>query len=388
MAHRTILHIDMDAFYASVELLDNPTLQGKPVIVGGGVRGVVSAASYEARKYGVHSAMPIFRARKLCPQGVFLPVRMSRYKETSQKVMAVLESFSPLVEQVSIDEAYLDVTGTRRLRGDPVDAALSMKSRIRKEIGITCSVGIAPNKFLAKIASEMNKPDGLFVIEPQQVAAFLSTLPVSKIPGVGKKSVEKLHLLGVETVGDVASLPEKLVIQRFGVYGERLLELTRGVDEREVTPDHETKSVSAERTFAEDTSDRETLRHWLLSEAEEVGQRLRRYGLKGKTIVLKCKTQDFRLSTRSRTLDRPTDATSEIYETACRLLDEFSLKKPLRLIGVGVATLDRPERQLSLWTPDRGVDGRHSRADRAVDAVKAIYGGKSIRRGSLLDFDK
>ena len=388
MAHRTILHIDMDAFYASVELLDNPTLQGKPVIVGGGVRGVVSAASYEARKYGVHSAMPIFRARKLCPQGVFLPVRMSRYKETSQKVMAVLESFSPLVEQVSIDEAYLDVTGTRRLRGDPVDAALSMKSRIRKEIGITCSVGIAPNKFLAKIASEMNKPDGLFVIEPQQVAAFLSTLPVSKIPGVGKKSVEKLHLLGVETVGDVASLPEKLVIQRFGVYGERLLELTRGVDEREVTPDHETKSVSAERTFAEDTSDRETLRHWLLSEAEEVGQRLRRYGLKGKTIVLKCKTQDFRLSTRSRTLDRPTDATSEIYETACRLLDEFSLKKPLRLIGVGVATLDRPEGQLSLWTPDRGVDGRHSRADRAVDAVKAIYGGKSIRRGSLLDFDK
>ena len=386
MSSRTILHIDMDAFYASVEQLDDPAIRGKPVIVGGSVRGVVSAASYEARKFGIHSAMPIFKARKLCPQGVFLPVRMSRYKEMSGKVMEILGSYTPLLEQVSIDEAFLDITGTKRLKGDPLGVAMEIKERIRREVGLTCSIGMAPNKFLAKIASDMDKPDGLTVVQLNEVSAFLARLPISKISGVGKKTVEKLKKLGVETVGDVQSIPEDVAIKQLGKYGHRLLELSHGIDESAVVPDHEVKSVSTERTFAHDTSDREVLRKWLLTQAEEVGQRLRRNGLKGRTVNLKVKFQDFTTHTRSRTLDHVTDVTPEIYKAVVELLDSLTIARPVRLIGVGVSSLDQSSVQLRLFD-DHDPDSRRAKVDRAVDTVKDLYGKRSIRRGSLLDFD-
>ena len=388
MSQRFILHIDMDAFYASVEQFDRPELKGKPVIVGGGHRGVVSAASYEARAFGVHSAMPIFKAQKLCPQGVFLPVGMARYHEVSLSVMDLLSSFSPLLEQVSIDEAFLDVTGARRLKGDPVDIALEIKKRVKAEIGITCSVGVAPNKFLAKIASDLDKPDGLTVIAPEDVPAFIAGLPVSKIPGMGDKSVKKMKLLGVENVGDILKLPEDMVLQRFGKYGSRLLELARGIDERRVVTEHQVKSVSAERTFAEDTKDRSALRAWLLKESEEVGRRLRAKALRGKTVNLKIKSDDFQILTRGKTLDHFTDVTLEIYEAAVEMLDKLPLPRPIRLIGVGVSSLgESGPAQLSLWEAAGGENTKRAKVDRALDRVTDLYGKDSIRRGSLVEFD-
>ena len=385
MRYRTILHIDMDAFYASVEQLDYPDLKGKPVIVGGGKRGVVSAASYEARAYGVHSAMPIFKARKLCPTAVFQTVRMDRYVEVSHNVMAILHSYAPLVEQVSIDEAFLDISGTERLKGPPLDVAVGIKDSIKKQIGITSSIGMAPNKFLAKIASDLDKPDGLYVIQPNEIKRFLAVLPISKIPGVGNKTVTKLKALGVESVGDVLKIPENLITNKFGKYGHRLLSLAAGVDESSVTPYHQVKSVSTERTFSEDTTDREAVRKWVLKQSEEVGRRLRRKSLKGRTVTLKIKTSDFVVKTRRKTLRRPTDITAEIFEAAAGLLDGYAMAKPVRLIGVGVSSLDQPLAQLSIWDEGQSDKKKHANMDRAVDTVKDMFGGESIKRGSLLD---
>jgi len=359
------------------------------VIVGGARRGVVSAASYEARAFGVHSAMPIFKARKLCPHGVFLPVGMRRYQEISSRVMTLLGQFSPLLEQVSIDEAFLDVTGARRLKGDPVDIAREIKRRVRQEIGITCSVGVAPNKFLAKIASDLDKPDGLTVIAPEDAPGFIAQLPISKIPGVGEKSVKKLKTLGVEKVGDVLKLPGDVILKRFGKYGWRLIELAQGIDDRQVVTEHQVKSVSAERTFSEDTKDRSELRAWLLKEAEEVGERMRAKGLRGKTVNLKIKTDEFKILTRSLTLDHVTDVTLEIYEAAANMLDRLTLSRPIRLIGVGVSSLDEQgAAQLSLWEELGAETAKRAKVDRAVDQVKGLYGQNSIRRGSLVEFDK
>jgi DNA polymerase-4 len=290
------------------------------------------------------------------------------------------------LEQVSIDEAFLDISGTKRLKGDPLGVAMEIKERIRRDLGLTCSIGMAPNKFIAKIASDMDKPDGLTVVQLEEVAAFLARLPISKIPGVGKKTVEKLKKLGVETVGDVQSIPEDVALKQLGKYGRRLLELSNGIDESEVVPFHEVKSVSTERTFSQDTTDREMLRKWLLTQAEEVGRRLRRNGLKGRTVNLKVKYHDFTTHTRSRTLDHVTDVTPEIYKAAAGLLDSLSIARPVRLIGVGVSSLDRHPVQLRLFD-DENPDGKRAKVDRAVDAVKDIYGKRSIRRGSLLDFD-
>jgi DNA polymerase-4 len=386
MTSRVILHIDMDAFYASIEAMDDPALRGKPVIVGGSVRGVVSAASYEARAFGVHSAMPIAIARKKCPHGIFLPVRMNRYLEVSGQVMHILASYTPLVEQVSIDEAYLDTTGCERLKGKPLTIAQEIKKHIRQEIGLTCSIGVAPNKFLAKIASELEKPDGLTVIEPDGVASFLAALPLSKISGVGKKTQERLNKLGLETATDILKLPEKLVSSMFGKHGARLLSLARGVDEDEVVPHRQAKSLSVERTFSQDTMDPEALRKWLLFQAEELGHRLRRHSLRGKTVILKLKDQEFKVHTRRHTLSYSTSVTSTIYAAAVLLLNSVRISKPLRLIGLGISNLEGSDPQLHLWEKTDEQVSRQDEVDRAVDTLKERYGRDIIRRGSLVDF--
>ncbi|MBN2397053.1 MAG: DNA polymerase IV, partial [Deltaproteobacteria bacterium] len=280
--------MDMDAFYASVEELDNPALKGRCVIVGGqSERGVVSAANYEARKFGVHSAMPIFQARRRCPGAIFLPPRMSRYRELSARIMDILREFSPLVEPISIDEAYVDVTGCERLFGGVEEIALRIKLKIKEEVGLTCSLGGAPNKFLAKIASDMDKPDGLTIIAPETVDRFIESLPIHKVPGVGKNTQERLRLMGISALGDVKRYPEEVMMRRLGTFGHRLAEFARGIDRSAVTPVTEMKSVSAEETLPADTDDRGLLKRYVLGQAERVARELRGAGVRGRTISIK-----------------------------------------------------------------------------------------------------
>ena len=376
---RVVMHLDMDAFYASVERLDDPSLEGKPVIVGRNMRGVVTAASYEARAFGVHSAMPVATARRLCPRGVYLPVRMSRYAEVSRQVMAALRSMVPVMEQTSVDEAYLDMTGTEHLLGAPEDAALRLKAAIREATGLTCSVGVAPNKFLAKIASDMDKPDGLFVIAPGEEAVFLATLPVSKVPGVGPRTCKALEELGVERVGEVLQRPLSFWTGRFGKWGRALFDRARGLDNSPVTARHEPKSSSAENTFEADTRSRDVLVKWLLQQSERVGRDLRAHGWKGRTVTLKLKYADFTGVTRSRTLETPTAATRTIFETARLLLDAVRLDRDVRLIGVGVSNFQARER----WLPLLPEDDPEQRLDDALDAVADKFGSDVLVRGRL-----
>lgn len=284
---RVIMHIDMDAFYASVEQLDHPEWRCKPVIVGGEERGVVSAASYEARRFGVHSAMPVAQAKKLCPHGVYTRGSMSRYKEKSREVMAVLRDFSPIVEQASVDEAYLDATGTERLFGPPQEMGMRLKTAVKSTTGLTCSVGIAPVKFLAKIASDLNKPDGLSIISPQNMQAFLASMAVRKIPGVGKKFMAALQRIGVENCSDVLRYSKEYWTRQHGKGGEALWLRSQGIDSREVEPYSEPKSESAENTFSKDTSDKNLLKKWLLRQTERVAANLRKSELKGAPSPLK-----------------------------------------------------------------------------------------------------
>jgi DNA polymerase-4 len=389
---RRILHLDMDAFFASVEQHDRPELKGRPVIVGGSSdRGVVSACSYEARKFGVHSAMPMFRARKLCPQAVVLSVRGSRYSEVSRQVMGVLARYSPLLEKASVDEAYLDVSGCATLHGPPRDMALRIKAEIRDLTGLACSVGIAPVKFLAKIASDWDKPDGLFILEEADVPAFLQELPVTEIPGVGKRAAESLRSMGVSTCGDVLRYPEGFWRRR-GKFGQFLYDRARGIDHRGVVTHYEAKSESAENTFRENTRDKEELRRWLWLQAERVGASLRREGTPGRTVTLKLKYADHRSITRSRTLPEPTAATKTISDTASRLLEEVELEQAVRLVGVGVSNFHHGPVQLSLLEdlegPRAGDDGRKDRLDKALDAVRERFGRDAVVSGRVFGFRK
>ncbi len=378
---RTILHIDMDAFYASIEQLANPSMKGKPVIVGGGMRGVVSTASYEARAFGIHSAMPIFQAKRLCPHGVFLPVRMKCYREVSAIIMAFLNTVSPIVEQVSIDEAYLDITGTERLLGDPVVVAKRIKERILQHTGLTCSIGIAPNRFLAKIASDLKKPDGLTTIQEDQVENFLKDLPVEKLPGVGRRALRILHNLGITRSGQLRKVPEAVLSRKFGKFGRRLAELSRGIDPSHVIPESESKSISAETTLDEDTDDIETLKKHLMAQAETVGRRLRREGLEGRTITLKLKYSDFRLITRSRTIESPTNSTRVIFDTTLELLERERRASKARLVGVGISNLEKSIQQLPLFEGSTQAGQKHMLLDRAIDEVSEKFGKDILRRG-------
>lgn len=379
-AGRRIMHIDMDAFYASVEVLDFPELKGKPLVVGGTHRSVVSAASYEARKFGIHSAMPMTQALRLCPQLVVQPVRMSRYHQVSGVIMAFLETLSPLVEPMSCDEAYVDITGTERLFGPPEKLAMYAKNRIRELTGgLTCSAGIAPVRFLAKIASDMKKPDGLVVIEPGQVMELLAPLPVGRLPGVGSHTEEALKRLGVRIVADVRRYSRDWWQKRAGVGGIGLWEMAHGIDETPVVPDGEPKSSSAEDTLTEDTLDREELALWIRRQAESVAEDLRKQGYYGRTVRLKVKFSDFTQLTRQITLAEPSQSTKLLADTALELLASLELPKPVRLIGVGMAHLTKEARQPTLFGTDDLA--RLEALDHAVDAVRSRFGRAAVRRG-------
>jgi len=386
--NRVILHIDMDAFYASVEQMDNPTLKGRPVIVGGtSHRGVVSAASYEAREFGVRSAMPIFKAKQRCPDGVYLPVRMNRYQEVSRQVMEILKRFSPLVEQVSIDEAFMDISGVDRLLGLPIDMGLEVKRSIRETTSLTCSIGIAPNKFLAKVASDLHKPDGLTIIPPEKVPKFIEKLPIEKVPGVGKKTVQTLHKMKVLTLGDVQNLSERELLKKTGKFGERLLALSRGIDETPVLAHMASKSISSEKTLSVDTNDKEILKKRLLIQSEMVGKRAREKGLKGTTVTLKLRRADFKQLTRRVTIEEATHSTNTIYEQGLKLLAQVKAPTKFRLIGIGLSNLvpvaDIP-RQLSLFGKTEPNDRSWENVERAMDAIKERFGRDAIKRGGLL----
>jgi DNA polymerase-4 len=384
---RAVIHLDMDAFYAAVEVLDSPELKGKPVIVGGSrARGVVSSASYEARKYGVHSAQPIATAARLCPQGIFLPVRMWRYQELSQQIFKIFQRFSPLVEPLSLDEAFLDVTGSTRLFGSPEKIATKIKQQVVEETGLTVSAGVAPSKFVAKIASDMQKPDGLTIVPEGKVEEFLEPLPIEKMWGVGKATRKILAHLGVRTIGDLGLLSAKLLVRKLGKQGLHLYLLAKGVDEREVEPEREVKSIGHEDTYPRDISDLEEARKQLLSLATRVARRLRGYGLVGKTVTLKVKYHDFVQITRSITLGEPTDDSTKIFQTCCDLLAKTEVgKRPVRLLGVSLSQLsdwDDTE-QLALFSV--GEPDKRRRLNKALDTISEKFGDEAIVPGTLLE---
>lgn len=381
---RSIIHVDMDAFYASVEQRDKPELRGKPVVVGAapGGRGVVSAASYEARQFGVRSAMPSIQAQRLCPQAIFVPVDMPRYLQASRAVMAILGGYTPLLEQISVDEAFLDVTGSRRLFGSPEQIGRQIKQRIASELSLVASVGIAANKFIAKVASDHGKPDGFVIVPAGEERRFLDPMPVSRLWGVGKATEERLRQLGIRTIRQLAAYPEEVLQRQFGELGGHLHRLANGIDDRPVETGRDAKSVSAEHTYQQDTREQDTIERTLLALAEDVGARLRSQELRGRTVQLKLRFDDFHTITRRRTLPGPTDANDTIYKTVCALLAEVPLEGRLvRLLGVGVSGFDRPA-QASLFADEEVQE--HSALDDAVDALRKRYGSDTIRRGKLL----
>ena len=379
-----ILHVDMDAFYASVEELDDPGLVGKPVVVGGTPdgRGVVAAANYTARRYGIHSAMPAARARRLCPHAVFIRSRMDRYVEVSRELRDIFARYTPLLEPLSLDEAFLDVTSSLRLFGDGQAIARRIKEEIRDELGLVASVGVAPNKFLAKLASDLDKPDGLVVVPTDAIEAFLEPLPVSRLWGVGKVSNRDLAEMGVYTIGDLRRLPEELLVSRFAKSAAHWARLARGIDDRRVVPDRDAKSISHETTFATDIGDAEVLRSWLLELTEQVATRLRRQGLRGKTVLIKVRYADFHTVTRSESLDAPSNVTRELYVTAARLLQAQLARspRPVRLLGMGASgiTSEELEQGQLFETEDRE---QQRRIDTVVDSIKSRFGNRALRRG-------
>jgi DNA polymerase-4 len=387
---RAILHVDMDAFYASVEVLDDPSLAGRPVVVGGTPegRGVVAAASYEARTYGIHSAMSAARARQLCPHAVFLRGRMARYAEVSRLIFAVFEDFTPLVEPLSIDEAFLDVSGCRRLLGAPADIGRRVKRRIRDEVGLTASVGVAPNKFLAKLASDLEKPDGFCVIAPGQARERLAPLPVGRLWGVGRVTAKAFADAGIATVADLLARPEDELVRRFGDRIRHLRQLAVGRDERPVIPAHEAKSVGNEITFSEDIADPLQLTAICDHLADKVARRLRAHGFVAGGVVLKARYRDFTTVTRSLTLPQATDAGVGLRDAARELLERRLDRRgrPLRLLGVTAVDLGRAAAAQGSLFPDPAAE-RDRNLDRVLDDVQARFGtqarfGPLLRRGA------
>ena len=391
VSRRAIIHVDMDAFYASVETLDNPSLSGLPLAVGGRAeeRGVIAAASYEARKYGVHSAMSTATALRLCPRLVLLPPRFERYQELSDKVLAILRSYTPLVEPLSIDEAFLDVTGCERLHGPAEEIGRKLKARIREETALTASVGVAPNKFLAKLASDLGKPDGFMVIPAEEAPRLLAGLPVSRLWGVGPATAKALASLGVVKIKDLLAVSEKVLERRLGKYAGTLLELARGSDERPVEPYLDPKSIGAETTFASDVSDREALQLQLDRLVERVARELRQAGFQARTVHLKARFPDFTTVTRAHTLPAATDRTGEIRRTVrelfARRLDRGG--RPLRLIGVSLSGLVKPRAVQGELFADQAA-ARARRLDRVKDELRAAFGPDALRPGSQVRPDK
>ena len=381
-APRAILHVDMDAFFASVEQLDDPTLRGKPVLVGGdGPRGVVAAASYESRVFGCRSAQPMAVAKRLCPHALVVRGRFHRYREVSKQVFEILHEATPAVEPLSIDEAFLDVTGSLRLLGSATQIASRLKAKILAVTGVTASVGVAPNKFLAKLASDMDKPDGLTVIRPDNAVAILGPLPVGRIFGVGPKAERMLNGLGVRTIGDLRKIDLAVLARRVGDdEAARYRRLALGQDDRPVVPDHEAKSVGQEETFGQDLADPQAVRDVMLRQAEEVGARVRRHGFFARGVVVKIRFGDFQTITRRTTLPRPTDATADLWTAARELFDRWVAAgyQPVWLIGVTATDFGPPDAQLDLFAA--GASDKQRRLDAAVDRINAKFGKQAVRR--------
>ena len=385
----TILHIDMDAFYASVELIDRPELRGRPVIIGGTQgRGVVLSATYEARAFGVHAAMPVARAQRLCPQAVFISPSHHRYAEVSEGVMAIFRDVTPYVEPLSLDEAFLDVAGAVRRLGRPREIAAMIRARVAAEQGVTCSVGVASNKFVAKIASTTCKPDGLLVVPADRIVEFLHPMPVGALWGVGPRTEEHLHRLGLRTVGDLAHTPTSTLERALGrAAGRHLSELAWGRDDRTVTVDEPDRSIGNEQTFARDVDDPEEILRELLQLSEQVARRLRRHGVVARTIVLKVRFADFTTITRSRTLADPSDTSRDVYGTASSLFEGLHLQRArIRLVGVraeGLIGAGERSEQLTFDAPEHGWRD----ADRAKDRAAARFGTDAVRPARLIRRD-
>ena len=379
----TILHVDMDAFYASVAERDDPSLRGKAVVVGAGARGVVLSANYAARKYGIRAAMPVGRAKRMVPHAVFVTPDHQRYSEVSAKVMEIFDSFTPLVEPISLDEAFLDVTGARKLLGTGREIAVEIRRQVEASEGITCSVGIAPSKFIAKLASGHCKPNGILEIPADRILNFLHPLPVNAIWGVGPKTAETLERLGLRTVSDIANLPRATLIRALGqASGASLYELAWGRDYRDVTPNEQDKSISAAETFAQDIDDPEEILREFLRLTEKAAARLRENDYYAKTISIKVRFADFSTISRSKTLPLPIDSTHDIYEIAKSLYLALNLDRArLRLVGISLDNLSEaaPE-QLLLGARERGW----READSAIDRAKLRFGGGSVRPGRLI----
>jgi DNA polymerase-4 len=392
---RAIVHLDLDAFYASVEQLDDPGLRGRPVIVGGtSGRGVVCAASYEARRFGVRSAMPTAEARRRCPDGVFLPPRFDRYSDLSRRVFAVYRDYTPLVEPLSLDEAFLDVTASRALHGGPEVIARAIKFRVREETGLTVSAGAADCKMAAKIASDLGKPDGLVVVPPGETAAFLAPLPVSRLWGVGRVTEAALRRMGVATVGALAAFPEQVLVERLGSQGTHLRALARGDDPRPVVPDEEARSIGAEDTFERDLRGEAALLPQLLDQSVRVARRLREAGRRGRVVTLKVKYADFTLVTRRTTLAAPTDDAQEIYRSVRADLARAEPDRAVRLTGVSVSGFGEgapagPE-QMGLFgeaaaAPGPPPEERRAALNAAVDALADRFGEGTVRPATLAE---
>jgi DNA polymerase-4 len=380
---KTILHVDMDAFFASIEQRDNPEWKGQPVIVGAkpGNRGVVCAASYEARKFGIHSAMPINQAYRRCPSGIFVQPRMDAYETESKNLMEIFTSFSPAIERISVDEAFIDMTGTEKLWGKPRNAAEAIAGRVRRDRCLTCSIGIAPNKFLAKLASDLNKPDGIAEtpFNPEQIMTWLAPMPVSRIWGIGKITEKALNGSGIQTIGQMQALSKKELIHRFGSNGAFFYDLCRGLDSREVSPHESAKSISREFTFNTDSSDPHAWKKILLDLSDDVGRQARKEKVKGCTVFFTFRKPDFTRHTRRSSLHCPTSTSHDIYETVITLLDTVSLtNKKFRLIGVGLTNFsDAAQTDLFEQTGDSRA---WERSEVARDAIEKRFGEKAIFR--------
>ena len=400
MTERVILHVDMDAFYASVELLRRPELRGQPVVVGGaGARGVVAAASYEARSYGIHSAMPSVRAQRLCPHAVFLDGDHRHYAAVSGRLMEIFRSITPLVEPLSLDEAFLDISGTRRLLGPPEEVAHTLRRRVREAEDLSCSVGVAPNKFLAKLATNRAKPrasrsgpiegPGVHVVEAGRELEFLHPLPVEALWGVGPATLLKLHDLQVRTVADLAARPLEDLVAALGAgSGAHLHALAHGRDDRSVVPDQEPKSISHEETFARDLTSMDELRAEVVRLSDAVASRLRHHGFRGRTVQLKVRYRDFSTVTRSTTLDSATDRGTDLRDTAWSMLLRLPVERGVRLVGVGMANLQREPEQQQLSFDDLTEEPQAwDAANEAVDAIRSRFGSSLIGPARLAGRD-
>ena len=380
-----ILHVDMDAFYASVEQRDDPSLLGKPVVVGGTAegRGVVAASSYEARKFGIYSAMSAHRAKQLCPHAVFIRPRIDHYAAVSNQLRLIFEEFTPLIEPLSLDEAFLDVTASESLLGPAPQIGQQIKSLVQEKLRLTASVGVAPNKFVAKIASDLKKPNGFVVVMADQIQTFLDPLPVGRIWGVGKVTAQVFKRFAISTIGQLRQFSKEALTELFGASGEHYWQLSHGIDNRPVVPDREAKSISNETTFAEDIRDVDDLKAWLVNLVEQVGRRLRNQDRMGRTIELKIRFSDFKSLTRSMTLGRSTNITSELLEAGIELLCNRLPKNhlPVRLIGFGVSNFDQSNMmQLQLF--DESEREQQRSLDRVSDQIAKKFGKQALHRAT------